>query len=130
MLVNNKNEHKKLVKGIMEHFESKGLKIISAAYDGYEKCETIGNHEPGVIAQKPDEDFYHIGEAKICALLSSDRTREQFEDFGNTVMLKTGAIRTYLPFCIAVPKKCKDDLKKCIIDFGLSMNENIETLAL
>jgi len=86
----NDNAHKKLVKGIIDHFESKGLKIISAAYDGFEKCETIGNHEPDVIAQKPDEDFYHIGEAKTCDHLSSDRTREQFEDFGNTIILKTG----------------------------------------
>ena len=45
-------------------------------------------------------------------------------------MLKTGVTRTYLPFCIAVPKKCIDDLKKHIIDCGLSMNENIEILAL
>ena len=45
-------------------------------------------------------------------------------------MLKTVATHTYLPFCIAVPKKCIDDLKKYIVDFGLSMNENIETLAL
>jgi len=126
----NDSEHKKLVKGIIDHFESKGLKIISAAYDGFEKCETIGNHEPDVIAQKPDEEFYHIGEAKTCEHLSSDRTREQFEDFGNTVMLEIGATRTYLPFCIAVPKKCIDDLKKFIEDFGLSMNENIEVLAL
>ena len=44
------NEHKKLVKGIIDHFESKGLKIISAAYEGFEKCEIIGNHEPDVIA--------------------------------------------------------------------------------
>jgi len=43
------NEHKKLVKGIIDHFESKGLKIISAAYDGFEKCEIIGNHEPSFI---------------------------------------------------------------------------------
>ena len=123
-------EHKKLVKGIIEHFESMGLKIISASYDGYDKCEIIGNHEPDVIAQKPDEDYYYIGEAKTCNNLSSERTREQFEDFGNTVILKEGATRTYLPFCIAVPKECIDELKECILDFGLSMNENIETLAL
>ena len=124
------NEHKKLVKGIIDYFESKGLKIISAAYDGYEKCEIIGSHEPDVIAQKPGQDFYYIGEAKTCDNLSSERTREQFEDFGNTVILKNGATRTFLPLCIAVPKNCIDDLKECIIEYGLSMNENIETLAL
>ena len=123
-------DHKKLVKGIIDHFESKGLKIISAAYDGYEKCEIIGNHEPDVIAQKPDEDYYYIGEAKTCENLTNDRTREQFEDFGNTVMLKEGATRTYLPFFIAVPKKCIEELEKNLVDFGLSMNENIETLSI
>ena len=124
------NEHKKLVKTLIEHFELLGLKIISAAYDGFEKCEVIGNHEPDVIAQKLGENFYHIGEAKTCDNLSSDLTREQFEDFGNAVILKEEATRTYLPFCIAVPKKCIDDLKKCILDYGLSMNENIEILSL
>ena len=124
------DEHKKLVKGIIDHFEVKGLKIISAAYEGYKKCETIGNHEPDVIAQRPNEGFYYIGEAKTCDNLTSDRTREQFEDFGNSVILEEGATRTYLPFCIAVPKKCIDELKQNLVDFGLSMNENIETLSI
>jgi hypothetical protein len=124
------NEHKKLVKGLIDYFKTKGLKIISASYEGYEKCEIIGNHEPDVIAQKPNEDTYYIGEAKTCDNLSNDRTREQFEDFGNTVMLKKGATRTYLPFCIAVPQKCIEELEKNLADFGLSMNENIETLSL
>ncbi len=124
------NEHKKLVKGIINHYESMGLKIISASYDGYDKCEIIGNHEPDVIAQKPNEEIYYIGEAKTCDNLTNDRTREQFEDFGNTVMLKEGVTRKYLPFCIAVPKECIDELEKNLVDFGLSMNENIETLSI
>ena len=106
------------------------MKILAASYDGYEKCEIIGNHEPDVIAQKPNEEFYYIGEAKTCNNLTSDRTREQFEDFGNTVMLKEGSTRSFLPFCIAVPKKCIEDLEKNLVDFGLSMNENIETLSI
>lgn len=40
-----------MVKGIIDHFESKGLKIISAAYERFEKCEMIGNHEPDVTAK-------------------------------------------------------------------------------
>jgi len=124
------NEHKKLVKGIIDHFESKGLKIISAAYDGFEKCEIIGNNEPDVIAKKPNDDNYYIGEAKTCENLTTDHTIEQFEDFGNTVILKKGETRTYLPFCIAVPKNCIDDLKSFLIEIGLGMNENIETLGI
>ena len=100
-----------MVKGIIDHFESKGLKIISAAYERFEKCEMIGNHEPDVIAKKSNESNYYIGEAKTCEYLTTQRTREQFEEFGNTVILKEGATRTYLPFCIAVPKKCIDDIK-------------------
>ena len=123
-------EHKKLVKGLIDHFESKGLKILSASYDGYEKCETIGSHEPDVIAQKPGEDLYYIGEAKTCDNLTTERTIEQLQDFGNTVVLKKGAERTFLPFCIAVPKKCLDDLKNCIEDVGLLMNENVEALGI
>lgn len=106
------------------------MKRISASYNGFEKCEVIGNHEPDVIAQKSNEDDYYIGEAKICENLTTERTREQFEDFGNTVILKEGATRIYLPFCIAVPKKCIDELKSYLTEIGLGMNENIETLAL
>ena len=124
------NEHKKLVKGIIDHFESKGLKIISAAYEGYEKCEIIGNHEPDVIAKKSNEENYSIGEAKTCEDLPTDRTRVQFEDFGNTVILKKGVTRTNIPFCIAVPKKCIDDLKYYLTEMGLGMNENIETIGI
>ncbi len=40
-----------MLKGIIDHFESKGLKIISAAYERFEKCEMIGNHEPDVTAK-------------------------------------------------------------------------------
>jgi len=43
-------------------------------------------------------------------------------------MLKKGATRIYLPFCIAAPKKCIDDLKSCLTEMGLGMNENIETI--
>ena len=126
----NNDEHKKLVKGIIDHFEAKGLKIISASYDGFEKCEIIGSHEPDVIAQKSIEDNYYIGEAKTCENLTNDHTREQFEDFGNSVILKEGATRVYLPFCIAVPEKCIDDLKSFLTEIGIGMNENIEMLAL
>jgi len=124
------DEHKKLVKGIIDHFESKGLKIISAAYDGFEKCEIIGNHEPDVIAKKSNEDSYHIGEAKTCDNLTTERTMEQFEDFGNTVILKEGKTRINIPFCIAVPKKCIDDLTSFLTELGLGMNENIETIGI
>ncbi|MFB5630185.1 MAG: hypothetical protein ACE5RN_01190 [Nitrosopumilaceae archaeon] len=125
----NDDEHKKLVKGIIDHFEAKGLKIISAAYDGFKKCEIIGNHEPDVIAKKPNEDDYYIGEAKTCEKLTNERTREQFEDFGNTVRLTEGATRNYLPFCIAVPEKCIDELKSYLTEIGLGMNENIEMIS-
>ena len=124
------DQHKKLVKGLIEHFKSKGFQIISAAYEGYDKCEMIGSHEPDVIAHDTKNDRYYIGEAKICEELTTDKTREQFEDFGNAVELKEGATRTYLPFCIAVPNECLSDLKNYIFDYGLSMNENIETIGL
>ena len=123
------NEHRELVKALIDYFENNDLRILSASYDGYEKCEIIGNHEPDVIAQKPGEEVYYIGEAKTCDNLLSERTREQFEDFGNAVFLKEGFTRTYLPFYIAIPKKCLNELKKCIQEYGLSLNKNIEILS-
>ena len=123
-------EHKKLVVGLIEHFKSKDLEIISADHEGYDKCETIGSHEPDVIAYETKNDLYYIGEAKTCDDLTTDHTREQLEDFANAVIPKPGHERKFLPFCIAIPKDCIDELEKCILEYGLSMNENIEKLEL
>jgi len=122
------DEHMRLVKGLIDHFDSKGFKIVSADYENFEKCQTIGSHEPDVIAYHLDDDIYNIGEAKTCEELDSEKTREQFEDFGNTVVNKIGFERKFLPFCIAVPKRCMEKLEIRIEECGLSLNGNIQPL--
>jgi hypothetical protein len=121
-------EHKRLVKGLIDYFDSRGFKIISADYENFEKCQLIGSHEPDVIAYHMDDDVYNIGEAKTCDDLDSEKTREQFEDFGNTVLNKIGLERKFLPFCIAVPKECMKKLEMKIEECGLSQNGNIQPL--
>ncbi|MDX1533389.1 MAG: hypothetical protein R3230_04195, partial [Nitrosopumilaceae archaeon] len=65
------SEHQKLVKGLIDYFDSHGFKIVSADYGDFEKCEQIGSHEPDVIAYHMDNDSYQIGEAKTCDDLES-----------------------------------------------------------
>ena len=124
------DEHKRLVKGLIDYFDSRGFKIISADYENFEKCQPIGSHEPDVIAYQLDDDIYNIGEAKTCDDLDSEKTREQLEDFGNAVLNKTGYERKFLPFCIAVPKECIKKLEMKIEECGLSQNGNIQPLGL
>ena len=122
------DEHKRLVKGLIDYFDLRGFKIVSADYENFEKCQTIGSHEPDVIAYNLDDDIYNIGEAKTCEELDSEKTREQFEDFGNTVVNKIGSERKFLPFCIAIPKRCMEKLEMKIEECGLSLNGNIQPL--
>ena len=123
-----KEEHTKLVKNLIDHFDSNGFKIISANYGDYEKCDVIGSHEPDVVAYHMDNDTYQIGEAKTCDELDTEKTREQFEDFANAVIDKIGLEREFIPFCIAVPKKCITKLEQTIKECGLSLNGNIQPL--
>jgi len=122
------DEHKRLVKGLIDYFDLRGFKIISADYENFEKCQTIGSHEPDVIAYHMDNDIYNIGEAKTCEELDSKETRERFEDFGNVVFNKIGSERKFLPFCIAIPKNCMKKLEMKIEECGLSLNGNIQPL--
>lgn len=122
------SEHERLVKGLIDYYDSNGYKIISADYGDFQKCEKIGSHEPDVIAYHIDNDIYNIGEAKICEELDSEKTREQFEDFANAVINKIGVERDFIPFCIAVPKECMKKLESKIEECGLSLNGNIQPL--
>ena len=122
------DEHSRLVKGLIDHFDKNGFKIISADYGDFEKCDVIGSHEPDVIAYHMDNDTYQIGEAKLCEDLESEKTREQFEDFANAVINKIGSERGFIPFCIAVPKQCMTKLEQVIKECGLSLNGNIQPL--
>lgn len=122
------SEHKRLVKGLIDYFDSRGFKIVSADYENFEKCQPIGSHEPDVIAYHIDDDVYSVGEAKTCEDLDSEKTREQLEDFGNAVLNKIGSERKFLPFCIAVPKECIQKLETKIEECGLSKNGNIQPL--
>ena len=121
-------QHQKLIKGLIDYFDSNRFKIISADYEGFPKCEKIGSYEPDVIAYHMDYDIYNIGEAKTPKGLETQKTREQFEDFANAVIDKIGSERQFIPFCIAVPKNCLDKLEEIIQDCGLKLNGNIQPL--
>lgn len=117
-----------LIEGLIKHFDSKGYKIVSANFGDFEKCQKITRFEPDVIAYHMDNDEYTIAKAKTCEDLENDQTREEFEEFANVVILKTGIDRKFLPFCIAVPKSCMKILDLKIKECGLSLNGNIQPI--
>ena len=95
-------EHQEIVKGLINHFESKGLTIICAAYEGYDECKKEGKHEPDVVA-KDSSGLHYIGEAETCDSLDDPDTEEQFNDFSHRKMTKS---EKSVPFYIGIPKDC------------------------
>lgn len=117
-----------LIEGLIKHFDSKGFKIVSANFGDFERCQKITRFEPDVIAYHVDNDVYSIGKAKTCEELEEEITIEEFQEFANVTIEKIGSERDFLPFCIAVPKKCMKTLELRIIESGLSLNGNIQPL--
>lgn len=117
-----------LIEGLIKHFDSNGFKIVSANFGNFERCQKITRFEPDVIAYHVDNDSYSIGKAKTCEELESELTVEQLQEFANVTIEKIGEERNFLPFCIAVPKKCMNVLELKIQESGLSLNGNIQPL--
>lgn len=115
------DEHQRLVKELIDEFKTKGRKIVCADYGEYPRCDAVGRHEPDVIARDSD-GLEYIGEAETCDTLNNTDTIEQFTDFSNRVM--KGDARK-VPFFIAIPKSCENELVQTIKKNGLASRTNI-----
>lgn len=78
-------EHQKLVKAAIDYFISEGFSILSADYEGFSEPNKHGRHAPDIV-MKDKEGILHILEAKIEGDLSSETTKQQFQDFSNRIM--------------------------------------------
>lgn len=123
-----RQDHKSLLKNLIDHFESNGLEIQYANYDGYEKPFVINRHAPDVIAFDRQNQLGYIGEVKMCNELTEDRTKEQFEDFSKKLMRTGKSERTKLPFFIAVPNECTSKLPQTLKEIGLADRDNIKVM--
>lgn len=99
-------QHKRLVKGLIDALEGHGMTILEAAYPGYDEPSKRGRHEPDIFA-KDTSALLHIGEAKTPDDLASDHSKEQYEDFSDRVMKSDGRV---VPFHIHVPANARGDL--------------------
>ena len=107
------DEHKRLVKKLMEHFESMGL-IVTCACSGYVDCEKVKIFEPDVRAQDINRELDYIGEAKTCGNINNQYTKQQFSEFANRVMTRGKSTGKDVPFYIIISKGCESELHQVL----------------
>lgn len=124
-----RQDHKSLVKKLIDHFVSNGLEIQYANYDGYEKPFVITRHAPDVIAFDRAKQLGYIGEAEMCNEITEQLTKEKFEDFSKKLMRGGKSERARLPFFIAVPHECNSRIPQTLRDLGINERDNIHVLS-
>ncbi|MEM3144341.1 MAG: hypothetical protein QXW91_06935 [Candidatus Nitrosotenuis sp.] len=121
-------DHRFLVKKLIDHFSSLNLEIQYADYDGFEKPFVINRHSPDVIAFDRAKQVGYIGQAKMCDEISEQKTKEQIEDYSKKLM-KTGSSKTArLPFYIAVPSECSSQISQTLKKMNLDSRDNIHVV--
>jgi len=121
------DEHKRLVKKLMEHFESMGL-IVTCVCSGYVDCEKVKIFEPDVRAQDLNRELDYIGEAKICGNINNQYTKQQFSEFANRVMTRRKSTGKDVPFYIIISKGCESELHQVLKELGLEDRKNIHII--
>lgn len=121
-------DHETIIKGLIEYFQSKSCKILSANYEGYPKPTKIKRHIPDVTAIDLKTGLGYIAEAKMCDDLTNQITKEQFEDFPKRIMTSGPARGKNLPFVIGVPRECLSKIKEIYRNFEIPWRENIHPL--
>ncbi len=123
-----RQDHKSLVKNLIDHFASKGLEIQYANFENYDKPFVIKRHAPDVIAVDKQSRLAYLGEAKMCSELTNEITKQQFEDFSKTLMRTGKSEGVRLPFFIAVPNECATKITQTFRDFEIPLRENVHVL--
>ena len=109
-------EHKTIVKALMNYLNGQGYQTVGVACDGYPRCEPIDGKVPDFVG-KSAQGLWCIGEAKTCEDMINDRQRtdEQFKAFASRNA-------TFYP---CAPKSCIDQLYKILRDLGLYGKTNV-----
>src|SRR5574338_119408 len=123
-----KQDHRSLIKGLIDRFISDGLQIQYANYEDYDKPFVITRHAPDVIAVNPKNKLGYIGKVKLCSELGEKATKEQFTDFSKMLMKSGESQGKRLPFFIAVPQECQTKIRQTYRDMDISWRENIQVL--
>jgi len=120
-------EYQMLVKELIDFFQSKGLTIKCADYEGFEVCKTVKGHELSVIARDANELSY-IGLAKTGKRLESHVSREEYQTFSDIIVTSGNSRGKVVPFYIIVPERCMSRLIRMLANLGLSTRKNIHCL--
>ncbi len=118
-------EHQKMVKKIIDDFESKGLRITCADYTGYDKCDEIDDYIPDVSGYDDTNELWYLGEAETCESVKKDHTKKQIQAFAGRTMTKGKSKGKPVPLYVAVPKECKDDLEAVLKELGLETGKEV-----
>jgi hypothetical protein len=128
VLTKNRQDHKSLIKHLIDHFLSLGLEVQYANYEGYQKPFVINRYAPDIIALDRAKQLGYIGEAKMCTEIVEQRTKEQFDDFSKKLMKTGNSERTKLPFFIAVPHECNSKVIQTLKELHLDSRDNIHVM--
>ncbi|MCW4033876.1 MAG: hypothetical protein NWF03_00775 [Candidatus Bathyarchaeota archaeon] len=112
-------EHKAMVRALMNYLNGKGFQTVGVALDGYPQCKPMDERVADFIG-KNNQNEWCIGEAKTSEDLINDRERTdaQFRAFASR----------QATFYILVPKASIEQLNQILKELGLLGQANIETL--
>ena len=127
-LMKQRQSHDSLIKRLIDYFQTKGLEISLANYEGYTKPFVIKRHSPDVMAVNRSNGLIHIGIVKLCSSLNDQTTKEEFEDFSKRLMKSSETEKIRVPFYIAVPNECQSKVKEIFRQFEIPWKDNIRVL--
>lgn len=88
-------------------------------------------YNPDIIGWDPEKELFYLGTVKTQDDdLGSTKTGEQFYELSNLVMSQGRSQGKKLPYYIGVPKDNLPNIKKALLDFGISSRENVHTIGL
>jgi len=122
------SEGKMLIKELIDFFQSKGLRIKCADYEGYNECKRIKEFVPDIIARDTETEISYIGEAKTCDDVDSQESRARYQNFSDLLMTSGLSKGKPVPLYVITPEKCISSLIRIMQELGLSGKEHIHCL--
>lgn len=128
--MNQRQSHDSLIEGLIDYLKNKGLKVVLANHQGYDKPFLIKRHSPDVLAKDPTTGLVYIGVVKLCTSLEEKITREKFEDFSKRLMKGSETEKIRVPLVIAVPKDCQSKVRDVFKQLEIPWKENIDVIGI
>lgn len=119
------DEHKRLVKSLIDYLKNQGFEITCATSEGFVQCSETEGRVPDVRAYDRKKELNVIGEAKTADDFDNERTEDQFKKFSNRMMTDGKSKGATVPFCIAITKGSEKQLDDCLKKLGLDQKQNI-----